>query len=128
MQEEITTQTSRGTNKKSCADERKRKGTSRKVPQFGQGSSGSAPPEWLGTSHMSVLGACWAQAYFEKEGYFGRRPIFGEKVYFGKDLILERRPNFGAHAIDGKKETCRKRRKRNMQEEKQHVAHIGRKS
>jgi hypothetical protein len=71
---------------------------------------------------MSVLGACWVQAYFEKEGYFGCRHIFGEKVYFGKDLILERRPNFGARAIDGKKEACRKRRKSNMQRGKANVA------
>jgi hypothetical protein len=41
------------------------------------------------------------------------------QVDFGKDLILERRPNFGARTIDGKKATCRKRRKSNMQEEKQ---------
>jgi hypothetical protein len=37
--------------------------------------------------------------------------MFGEKVYFGKDLILERRPNSGVHAIDGNKATCKKRRK-----------------
>jgi hypothetical protein len=37
----------------------------------------------------------------------------------GKNLILERRPNFGACTIDGKKATCKKRRKNNMQEEKQ---------
>jgi hypothetical protein len=43
-----------------------------------------------------------------------------KKVYFGKDLILERRPNFGMRAIDGKKESCRKKRKNNMQEEKKH--------
>jgi hypothetical protein len=30
-----------GANRKSCADEGKRKGTSRKVPQFGQGSTRS---------------------------------------------------------------------------------------
>jgi hypothetical protein len=70
-------------------------------------------------SHMSVLGACWVQAYFEKEVYFGRMPIFGEGYFeerpiFGKeDLILEQ-------ATGGKKETCRKRRKSSMQEEKQH--------
>jgi hypothetical protein len=33
------------------------------------------------------------------------------KAYF------EERPNFGARATTGKKETCRKRRKSNMQEE-----------
>jgi hypothetical protein len=49
------------------------------------------PPEWLKTSHVSVLGACWMQAYFEKEGYFGCIPNFGEQIYFGKDLILERK-------------------------------------
>jgi hypothetical protein len=49
---------------------------------------------------------CWAQAYFEKEGYFGRKLIFGEKTYFGKYLILEQR------TTDGKKEACKKRRKR----------------
>jgi hypothetical protein len=38
---------------------------------------------------MSVLGACWAHAYFEKEVYFGRRPIFVENIYFGKDLFLK---------------------------------------
>jgi len=59
-------------------------------------------------------------AYFDKKGYFGRRHIVGEKVYFGKDLILERRPNFGVRVIDGKKVSCRKRRKNNIQEEKQH--------
>jgi hypothetical protein len=47
--------------------------------------------------------------------------IFGEKVYFGKDLILERRPNFGTRAIDGKKATCKKRRKRSMQRRKAKV-------
>jgi hypothetical protein len=40
---------------------------------------------------MSVLGACWAQAYFEKEVYFGHRPIFGEGSVLGKDLFLERK-------------------------------------
>jgi hypothetical protein len=37
-----------------------------------------------------------------------------------KDLFLEGRPNFGARATSGKKATCRKRRKSNMQEEKPH--------
>jgi hypothetical protein len=32
---------SRGANRKSCADEGKRKGTSREVPQFGKGCTGS---------------------------------------------------------------------------------------
>jgi hypothetical protein len=61
---------------------------------------------------------CWARAYFEKKVYFECRHNFGEKVYFGKDLILERTPNFGMRTIDGKKATCRKRRKRNMQRKK----------
>jgi hypothetical protein len=46
--------------------------------------------------------------------------IFENKVYFWKDPILERRINFGAHAIEGKKETCRKRRKNIMQKENKH--------
>jgi hypothetical protein len=29
-------------------------------------------------------------AYFEKEVYFGRMPIFGEGFVMGKDLFLER--------------------------------------
>jgi hypothetical protein len=40
--------------------------------------------EWLGTSHMSVLGPCWVQAYFEKEGYFECMPNFGEEQLAGK--------------------------------------------
>jgi len=35
------------------------------------------------------MDVCWAHAYFEREGYFGCMPIFGEKIYFVK------RPNFG---------------------------------
>jgi hypothetical protein len=38
---------------------------------------------------MSVLGACWVQAYFEKEVYFWHIPIFGEVSILGKDLFLE---------------------------------------
>jgi hypothetical protein len=68
---------------------------------------------------MSVLGACWAQAYFGKKVYFGRRPIFGRKICFGKDHFWRERPIFGARTTGGKKEACKKRRKRNMQEEKQ---------
>lgn len=74
-----------------------------------------------------MSGACWSQDYFEKEGYFGRRNIFGEKVYYGEDLILERRPNFGTCVIDGKKATCRKRRKSSMQRGKA-AWHAGRKA
>jgi hypothetical protein len=44
---------------------------------------------------MSMLGACWAHAYFKE------------------------RPNFGAHTTSDKKETCIKKRKSSMQEEKQ---------
>jgi hypothetical protein len=40
-----------------------------------------------------MLGACWVQAYFEEI------------------------PNFGARAMSGKKETCKKIMKNNMQEE-----------
>jgi hypothetical protein len=50
-----------------------------------------APLEWLGMSHMSVLGACCADVYFEKEVYLERRPIFGENIFFEKDLFLERK-------------------------------------
>jgi hypothetical protein len=73
------------------------------------------------------MGKCWEQAYFEKEGYFGHRNNFGEKVYFGRDLILERRPNFGMRTIDGKKEACRKRKKRSMKRRKE-MWRIGRKA
>jgi hypothetical protein len=31
-------------------------------------------------SHMSVLGACWAQAYFEKKPIFGKEDIILEHV------------------------------------------------
>jgi hypothetical protein len=37
---------------------------------------------------MSVLGVCWVQAYFEKEIYFWRRPIFGEGSILRKDLTI----------------------------------------
>jgi hypothetical protein len=37
-----------------------------------------ASPEWLGMSHISALGACFTQTYFDE------RPIFGKE-----DLILE---------------------------------------
>jgi hypothetical protein len=67
-------------------------------------------------SHMSVLGACWVQAYFEKKGYFECKHIFGEKVYFGKDLILERRPNFRTKSMERKQHE--KRRKSSMQRRK----------
>jgi hypothetical protein len=64
---------------------------------------------------------CWVQAYFEKEIYFGCRPSFGEKFYFGKDLILERRPNFGAHARG--KEACKRRS--NVAHKKESLTMIG---
>jgi hypothetical protein len=48
------------------------------------------PLEWLGMSHMSVLGACCAHAYFEKEVYFGCMPIFGEGSIFGERLVLRK--------------------------------------
>jgi hypothetical protein len=38
--------------------------------------------------------------------FLGERSIFG-KTYFWKEI-----PNFGVHTISGKKETCRKRRKK----------------
>jgi hypothetical protein len=73
--------------------------------------------------HVSVGGLLGkSQAYFEKEVYFGRRPIFGERSVLGKTYFWKGRPNFGARTTGGKKETCRKRRKRNMQEEKKHGA------
>jgi hypothetical protein len=50
-------------------------------------------------SHMSVLGACWVQAYFEE------RPIFGRK-----DLILEKN--------NWQESSMQKMRKSNMQEGK----------
>jgi hypothetical protein len=62
---------------------------------------------------------CWVQAYFEKEVYFGRRPIFGEGYVLEKTYFWKGRPNFGVRATGGKKATCRKRRKRSMQEENQ---------
>jgi hypothetical protein len=37
---------------------------------------------------------------------------------------LKGKPNFGAHATDGKKETCIKRRKINMQEENKRGAQV----
>jgi hypothetical protein len=48
------------------------------------------------------------------KAYFGKR-----KTYFGK-----KRSIFGAHALGGRKEACRKRMKKNMQEEKQCGAHV----
>jgi hypothetical protein len=69
-------------------------------------------------SHMLVLGACWVQAYFEKEVYFGCRPIFGEIFVLGKTYFWKGRPNFGARTTGGKKATCIKRRKSSMHEEK----------
>jgi hypothetical protein len=50
-----------------------------------------APLEWLEMSHMSVLGGFWAQVYFDKEVYFGHRPIFEKDLVLGKDLFLERK-------------------------------------
>jgi len=40
----------------------------------------SALPEWLGMSHMLVLGGCWMQAYFEERPIFGRKDQFWEHV------------------------------------------------
>jgi hypothetical protein len=41
---------------------------------------------------------------------------------FGEEGLCWESPNFGARAIEGKKEACIKRRKRCMQEEKQRGA------
>jgi hypothetical protein len=73
--------------------------------------------------HMSVLGAYWEQAYFEKEGYFGCMPIFGENTYLWNDLIFERKTKFWS-ACNRWQEiaACRKRRKSSMKEEKQRGA------
>jgi hypothetical protein len=71
-------------------------------------------------SHMSVLGACcWVQAYFEKEVYFGCRPIFGERSILGKTYFWKGRPNFGVRATVERKQACRKRRKSKHAREKQ---------
>jgi hypothetical protein len=47
--------------------------------------------------------------------------MFWEHTHFWREI-----PIFGVHAIGGRKETCRKRRKRSMQEEKQRGAHADR--
>jgi hypothetical protein len=46
-----------------------------------------------------------------------------EGSILGADLILKKRSIFGAHALGGRKEACRKRRKSSMQEEKQRDTH-----
>jgi hypothetical protein len=73
IQEEITTQSVEAIIGKVHAGPGKRKGTRRQVPHPSRGCFRErAMPRWLRTSHMSVLGACWAQAYFEEIPIFGR--------------------------------------------------------
>jgi hypothetical protein len=55
-----------GTHRKSCVDKRKRKGIEGQVPQLSRGCS------WSVYYHISVLGAYWAQAYFDAIPIFGR--------------------------------------------------------
>jgi len=46
--------------------------------------------------------------------------LFLEKMYIlGKTQFWKGRHNFGVHARDGKKLSCKKIRKKNMQEERQ---------
>jgi hypothetical protein len=52
--------------------------------------------------------------------------LFLEKnLFWGKTYFWKKGPKFGAHAIGGKKATCKKRRKSSMQEEKQCVVQEG---
>jgi hypothetical protein len=65
-----------------------------------------ALPKWL-RSHMSMLGRCWVQAYFEKEVYVGHRAILRRKSILGTCLFLEKdlfweRPFFGEGSVLGK--------------------------
>jgi hypothetical protein len=115
-----------GANRKICVDEGKRKGTNRKVPQFGQGNTRS-------THHLSGLGRATCQCW----GHVGCRPILRRKsifctylflekyLFWGKTYFWKERPKFGACAIGGKKVACKKLRKRSMQEEKQRGAQEG---
>jgi hypothetical protein len=42
-------------------------------------------------SHMSVLGACWAHAYFEEIPNFGKgRSTFGEEQLAGKATLVRK--------------------------------------
>jgi hypothetical protein len=51
----------------------------------------------------------------------------GRKSILGTGLFLERKIYFWEqHAIGGRKETCKKRRKSSMQEEKKHGTHADR--
>jgi hypothetical protein len=60
-----------------------------------------------------------------------RKYILGAGLFFEKNLFLGKtelwkgRPNVGEQATGGKKATCRKRRKSNMQEEMQLGAKVG---
>jgi hypothetical protein len=56
-------------------------------------------PEWLGTSHMSVLGAYWC------------RTILGERSILGAGLILEEKVYFWSVHL--------RRKERNMQKKKE---------
>jgi hypothetical protein len=68
-----------GANRKICVDEGKRKGTNRKVPQFGQGNTRS-------THHLSGLGRATCQCW----GHVGCRPILRRKDILGANLFLEK--------------------------------------
>jgi hypothetical protein len=67
-----------------------------------------------------VCATCWVEAYFGKEGYFGRIHIFGEKVYFGKDLILECAQLMARkqHAEKEGNTTCKEEKQRGAQADK----------
>jgi hypothetical protein len=64
---------------------------------------------------IGVLGAglFWEESLFWEHAYFWEKYMFWEHVHFWIE-----KPIFGVRAIGGKKSTCRKRRKNNMQEEK----------
>jgi hypothetical protein len=59
----------------------------------------------------SILGA----------GLFLEKYLFWEQAHFWREKII-----FGSRATRGRKETCRKRRKTNMQEEKKRGTHADR--
>jgi hypothetical protein len=66
------------------------------------------PPEWLNTSQCQ----CW--------GHVVGGLFLGERSILGTSLILEEKVYLGAHTLVGRKETCKKRRKRSMKKEKKH--------
>jgi hypothetical protein len=68
--------------------------------------------------HVNVGGLLDIGLFFEETLFWAQAYFWEKYLFWGKNYFWKERPNFGAHATRGKKATCRKRRKSNIQGEK----------